>query len=171
MDEIEQLRAACRRRLESVSVPRPFDIHVFCQSVAAQRDRPIRLFSVPGMAHEEHSPYGLWLAYEDEDRVYVPEDTSAFHRTHIILHEIAHMLCEHNPDRVMDAAVIRRVVPDVGEAALRHMFSRHNYTSYEEREAETMATLIGHRIERGPLRTLGGPVTSDDRWDAIFGGP
>jgi hypothetical protein len=40
---------------------------------------------------------GAWLATPTCDYIFFPADVHPLHRTHILLHELAHMLCGHRP--------------------------------------------------------------------------
>lgn len=141
MRDLRELRDACEKLVATIEVPKPFDIRQFCDNVAAHRERPIKLFDVANMAGEE-APYGAWVAVDDEDRIYLEQNTSSLHRTQIVLHECAHILCGHAPNALRDEEFLRQVVPDVNMAAILHMFSRHGYTTEQEREAEMVASIL-----------------------------
>jgi len=153
MRDLRDLRDACERLVAGIEVPKPFDIRQFCQNVAEHRGRPISLYEVAGMAGEE-APYGAWVAVSDEDRIYLEQNTSPLHRTQIVLHECAHMLCGHAPNALKDEAFLREVVPDVDLAAIMHMFGRHGYTTEQEREAEMTASILLSRTGLNHAETV-----------------
>jgi hypothetical protein len=74
--------------------------------------------------------------------IYLEQNTSPLHRTQIVLHECAHILCGHAPNALKDEAFLRQVAPDVDLAAIAHMFGRHGYTTEQEREAEMVASIL-----------------------------
>jgi hypothetical protein len=130
--------AAIARELD---IPAPFDLAEFAARLARRRNRPIRLHpftSVPGM------PCGLWISTADADHVYYEQGTTPFHATLIALHEIAHILLgHHGPAAWQDLA--RHIAPGIHPSLARHILGRSAYTTPEEREAETLASLILER--------------------------
>jgi hypothetical protein len=124
--------------MQDLDVPSPFDLTEFAARLARQRNRPIELRPVsfaPG------APCGLWIGTADADYVFYEQGTTPFHRSFIALHELAHMLLGH---RGLSAwqGLVRRVAPDISPALVRLMLGRSGYSSPEEREAETLASLI-----------------------------
>jgi hypothetical protein len=68
-----------------------------------------------------------------------------------VLHELAHILCEHTgADGTID-----RLFPDLDPATVRKVLGRVGYTTAQEREAEMMASLIRGRSSPPPPTTLG----------------
>jgi hypothetical protein len=127
--------AAIVRELE---LPVPFDLGQFVAGLERKRNRPIRLrpFSFgPGFL------CGLWLGTAEADYIYHEAGATSFHATHIQLHEIAHMLLGHRHTAVWDQ-FIRLLAPDVDQALIQLILGRSAYDSTEEREAETLASLI-----------------------------
>jgi hypothetical protein len=139
----------CAAIVEKLDIPQPFDIAGFLGRLALQRDKKIYLHpfrSGPGM------PCGLWISTADADHVFHEEGTSDYHKTHIVLHEVAHMLLGHDGTGAWDS-MARLLAPDVDPALVRLVMGRTGYTSKEEREAETLASLILGRAAR-PVRKL-----------------
>jgi hypothetical protein len=127
--------AAIVRELE---LPVPFDLGQFVTVLERQRDRPIRLrpfSSGPGC------PCGLWIGTTAADYIYHEAGTTPFHATHIALHEIAHMLLDHRHKAAWDQFV-SLLAPDVDQALIQLILGRSAYSTAEEREAETLASLI-----------------------------
>lgn len=127
--------AAILRELE---LPVPFDLDQFVAGLERRRQRPIRLRPFrfgPG------GPCGLWIATAEADYVYHEAGTTPFHATHITLHEIAHMLLGHGSARTWDQFV-RVLAPDLDDALIQLILGRSAYSSAEERDAETLASLI-----------------------------
>ncbi len=94
-------------------------------------------------------PCGLWIGTADADYIYYEKGTTPFHITHIALHEIAHMLLGHcGPSAWQNLA--RQVAPDVHPALVQLILSRSAYRTPEERDEETLASLILKRATDWP---------------------
>jgi hypothetical protein len=132
--------------VRDLDIPSPFDLSEFASRLERQRNRPIRLrpFSfAPG------APCGLWIGTAEADYVYYEQGTTPFHRSFIALHELAHMLLGHCGLPAWHS-LARRVAPDVSPALVSLMLGRSGYSSPEEREAETLASLILDRATAWP---------------------
>lgn len=130
-----QLRQRCEARLRSLAIPVPFDLDQLIVEVAKSRPRPLSL--VPMSLRGQ--PYGLWLTDGERDSIWFERDTTPTHQRHIILHELCHLLCEHQP---RDSITLDGPFPDLDTERLRVVLERSGYTREEEREAEMMASLI-----------------------------
>jgi len=142
-----RLRRDCEAHLRDLQIPEPFDIDVLCSLLAKRRDRPMRFMSLPEPRVVD-TPSALWIAYEDEDVIFVENATSPFHREHLIAHELGHMLCNHVTPLKLEGDYAKRLVPDLDPALIKLMLGRTSYTTEQEREAETLATLILSRARR-----------------------
>jgi hypothetical protein len=131
-----RLRRRCLLRLRDLPLPAPFDVHILCDQIAARRGRPIRLVPMAGLT----GVCGLWIATDTTDLVCYERDTTRPHQDHIILHELSHLLCEHFPVGLPAA-----LLPDLDPAMVRTVLGRAGYSTAEEREAETLASLIRQR--------------------------
>ena len=124
--------------VEELDVPVPFDLAQFVADLERQRRRPIHLLpfsSVPG------TPCGLWIGTADANYVYHEAGTTPFHATHIAVHELAHMLLDHQHTAALEE-FISLLAPDLDQALIRLILGRSAYGTIEEREAETLASLI-----------------------------
>jgi hypothetical protein len=121
-----------------LDMPVPFDLGQFVAGLERERHRPIRLRSFSSGAGV---PSGLWIGTADADYVYHETGTSPFHATHIVLHELAHMLLGHRHTAAWDR-LISLLAPDVDQALVQLILGRSAYGTAEEREAETLASLI-----------------------------
>lgn len=74
------------------SLPQPWDIDTLCVRVAARRGRPLVLHpaDMPAL------PFGFWFDDGTADHVVFRTGASGYHRDHIILHELCHVLAGHN---------------------------------------------------------------------------
>jgi len=82
----------------------------------------------------------LWVATESADHVWYEPATSVFHRSHIIVHELSHLIWEHR--LTDDDEAIRLLFPDLDPAMVRGVLARASYSSEQEQEAETLADMI-----------------------------
>ena len=140
---LRSIRKQCESALEGVPVPNPFDINDFCRVISARRGRALHL--VPKQTRL--GPCGVWLSLPDVDYVFYEPETSQLHREHIILHELGHLLCEHQPTEVIDEEVITQLFPDLNPIVVRRVLGRATYTAVEEQEAEMVASLVRDRAD------------------------
>ncbi|KOG66842.1 hypothetical protein ADK76_01060 [Streptomyces griseoflavus] len=146
-----RLRRRCRRVIDGIPLPEPFSAQELCARLAADRDRPLRLMTLPtptglGM------PTGMWLATEEGDYVFYDGRTSPLHQEHIILHEIGHLVCDHRT-AVEDQRLFRHI--DVEDPhSIRRALGRTRYSDRQEQEAEMIASLILEGAGRVPAPTL-----------------
>lgn len=156
-------RRRVRRRhaalLRDLPAPAPFDARELCRQVAARRRRPIRLLPMTGL----DDVCGLWIATDTADLIFHESGTSPPHQDHIVLHELAHLLCDHRSARVTPAELARVLLPHLDPEVVRRVLGRSGYTTEEEREAETLASLIRQRDT--PATTFTGRLR-----DALEGG-
>lgn len=81
------------------------------------------------------------MSRPNEEVIFYQEETTRVHQDHIILHEIGHILANHQDD-----GDISEDLPDLGPDFPRDLttrgFRRTCYTEDYEREAELVATII-----------------------------
>jgi hypothetical protein len=145
-----ELRGRCRDMLRQLDIQPPLDVAELCRRVGTQRGRPINLVAhpipVPG-------PFGVWIATETADYILYQQQTSKPHQDHIILHELGHLLAGHHSDEQDDELLgdlypdvspnaLRAQYPDLSPDAVRRALRRSSYDTEQEREAETVATII-----------------------------
>jgi hypothetical protein len=75
--------------------------------------------------------------------------TSALHQEHIILHEVAHLLCEHQPV-ISHHEIGGLLCPDLERHVIERVLGRTCYATWAEQEAELIASLILTKAERHP---------------------
>jgi len=153
---------ALRERTEAVlrdlAPERTCTVEQFLERLATSRGRPIHI--VP-MVLPKPGPCGIWVATDEVDVVVHETDTSRPHQEHIILHELAHMICAHRDTGDVD---VTPLFPDLDPAYVRGMLMRSAYSSDQEQEAEIMATMLLDRLNRGAVeRTWPEPsgITAD----------
>jgi hypothetical protein len=149
-------------------MPVPFDAGALCAKVAQQRGRPIRLVAMDGLT----GVCGLWVATATTDLIFYERVTTPPHQEHIILHELSHVLCDHqraasSASSALSAlgAQVGHLMPNLDPEMVQRVLGRAGYTSEEEREAELLASLIRQRA-----RSHGGDTFTDRLHDALDDG-
>lgn len=88
---------------------------------------------------------GACVPFGDQDVIYHQPWATGLHRTQIVLHEIAHLVCGHvsHEAGLPKALVATGLLDQIEPEAFAHMFARHdNYGDDQEREAEVLASLM-----------------------------
>ncbi|WP_285505399.1 ImmA/IrrE family metallo-endopeptidase [Actinokineospora sp. NBRC 105648] len=130
----------CRALVAELALPRPFSVTALVRGLAERRGRPIDIGTLP--AGLTVNACGAWLQLDTRDVIFVEANTTPFHRDHIVLHEIGHMLCDHRGGPLDIAAELGRFLPDLSPALVRRLLARTSYSTDEEQEAELVASLI-----------------------------
>ncbi|MET8977042.1 ParH-like protein [Streptomyces sp. NPDC004539] len=156
----KRLWQRCRRLVDGLDLPRPFDTAEFIARLAEDRDRPIELVPVSA---RPHLPCGLLVTTDRADRILYPADTTPLHQQHIQLHEVAHLLCGHHETSGAATSAVAVLLPHLPPALVRRVLGRTVYTEPQEEEAELVASLILSRAaladpEQTRLRSLFGPA-------------
>jgi hypothetical protein len=157
-------RRRCRRIVDGLDLPTPFDAADFIGALARMRSRPIELMPVRATSD---IPCGVLITTDRADYIMYAADTTPLHQQHILLHEAAHVICGHYETAPASSAAARVLLPDLPPALVRRVLSRSVYTEPQEQEAELVASLIltraAHLARTGPtgpewprLRTLFG---------------
>lgn len=136
------LRRRCKARLQELAVPTALDLDTFIAEVVTRRPRPLSLLPMQLMG----KPYGVWFTDGETERIWYERDTTPMHQRHIILHELSHLLCGHQP---LDVTTFDGPFPDLDHGRIRVIMERSSYTRKEEREAETMASMLVERSATG----------------------
>ena len=142
--KLRAIRRQCEDVLRDVVLPDPFTVAGFCAAVSDRRGRALRLLP----KQTRVGPCGVWLALPDLDYIFYEDATSQLHREHIILHELGHVLCDHQPTEVIDDEVLGQLLPSLDPRMVRRVLGRTTYTAVEEQEAEMLAALVRERVER-----------------------
>lgn len=150
---LHQLRNRCQALVRDLEFPDPFSAEALCELIAEQRGRRLYLHPLPPLSGEG-APCGMWVATAAADHVYFEAATSPLHQEHIILHELAHMLCGHTMPGLDD-----RVDAEPDVSLVQTALARTRYTSTDEQEAEMVASVIleecARRVTPSPAREVG----------------
>jgi hypothetical protein len=130
------LRKRCRKLLRDLDVRPPLDVAVLCERIGEYRGKPIQLLPHP---IEMPGPFGAWIRTPDTDYIVYQQETSRSHQDHIVLHELGHILAEHASTETSAVPPLHPGIdPDLADQAML----RTAYADEQEREAETVATII-----------------------------
>lgn len=165
-----ELRRRCQDKIKTLHVPRPFELALLLAELERVRGRPVELMPA---ATRPDSPCGVWVSMPGADYIFYEQGTESLHRAHIICHEIGHMLFGHHGGPWSDD-IIRLLMPSLDPALVRSMLGRSAYTNAEEREAETLASLILERAALPPPPAPAHPMSPDaaavlSRVESAFG--
>jgi hypothetical protein len=143
------------------AIPHPWSIDELCDRLAAQRGRELVLHSLNMPA----LPLGLWHNDGERDHIIYRAGIVGYHRDHIILHEICHMLAQHNSTGTRaDAEHAESAEGSV--AGLVERAVRNPYTDAQEELAEMFAS----KVLKQALRSRQGSVSDfERRAAAVFG--
>ncbi|KPL30464.1 hypothetical protein OH797_01225 [Streptomyces anulatus] len=135
------LRQRCEAVLDELALPRSDSVHQLCRHVARRRGRPIHLHPLPAEGRVGGA-CGAWLATDTHDHVFFELGTTRPHQDHIILHEISHMLLDHQHPVTDETSPARAVLPDLDPQLIRRLLRRAAHTTRQEQDAEMLASLI-----------------------------
>ena len=167
-DELRDLRARCRERVDTLAAQLPLDrltgVEELCALLSARRGRLV----LPEAAALPPTIAGVWVANTRADYIFYAQDAPRPHQEHIILHELAHLLCGHESGPA-EAELLRVLLfPHLDQTLVRSALGRTRYDTCQEREAELLATLIEHRWRRlrrrrSQLRPVGLEKSDEER--------
>lgn len=150
---VGQIRRRCKQLINELALPASTDLRGMCDIVARRVERPVHMvpMSLGGVVS------GMTAATDDAYWVFFESKTSPWHQTHIVLHELSHLLLGHGQDPAVTEDAVRMWAPSVDAAtAMRRMgltmgFARHHgYDNPAERETEVLGTLLMERVVPAP---------------------
>ncbi|MER8182008.1 hypothetical protein [Kitasatospora sp. NPDC094015] len=167
-----EFRERCDALLDRIDVPRPFTVEKLVAKIAADRGRPLRLLPLPARSNAaEVGICGMWVAFGTVDHVYHSVVTSPIHQTHIVLHELSHILLGHRQSGEPDPSELQQLFPDLDPAMAARLLARgrSEATTEQERETELLASLIWHRFESAPVAQASAPAAAADTLHLMMG--
>jgi hypothetical protein len=147
-----RLRRRLRRELADLDIEEPTGMAEVCRRLGARRGKSIRLVPYP---LEVPGPFGLWLDTPSADYILYQAETTPLHQEHIVAHELGHVLARHRSDEP-DDEVWGELMPDVPPEVVRRALRRNSYDTDQEREAETVATMLLEAAAARGVDTLPG---------------
>jgi hypothetical protein len=143
----EDIHDTCERALRELTLPRPFSIERLRRQIASERQHLLIIREWDQRPPE--APLAVWVANTQVDVISYAPGLTPWHREHVILHEIAHILLAHHLG--VDADLARLAAPGIDPEAVEHIIGRAGVGVRQEQEAELLAALIMQKV-RGNRR-------------------
>jgi hypothetical protein len=163
-------REQCQDLIRELDILDPWDFGVFCERLQERRGRSLEV--LPILPVRTGFPNGLFLPSDTVDRIYTVEGMTPYHREHIALHEIGHLLLGHEECGldVMELAPI--FFPHLDPALVKMVLGRSEYSNPQEQQVEYFASLVMAQVdERRMPRTVEDPDIAEvlGRLEASWG--
>jgi hypothetical protein len=102
------------------------------------------------MALPAESPGGLLVTTAEADYIFYDADTPGMHQSHVIAHELGHLLWNHEAmSSELTAQQAHHALPDdLDPLLVQHMFGRGQYADAEEWAVEYFATQVLRRVSQ-----------------------
>lgn len=124
-----------------------FQLDHFTTHIAKQRNRPLHIVQIPLAS----TLFGVWIPAEIADYIFVNATLPLMHQTHIVLHEIAHMLLGHALRRINDVLPLE-LIAQLGDGEIRGRLrvapKGRQVSDNEEDESERFVYAIQRRLMR-----------------------
>ncbi|MFJ5938595.1 regulator component [Streptomyces sp. NPDC093071] len=163
-----RLRNWCEEQIDLLRLPHRFSTRELCKAIADRRGKPIILKPLNTLGAVD-APCGIRLETPSADLLFYEEGTSVHHQRHILTHELCHVYCDHPGSLEVDTRTAR--ILGVNPTLVMRMSGRTRYSTPEERQAETMASVVRRRIYRERESPSLRPEKGPDSWDALFAQP
>ncbi|MGC1378463.1 MAG: hypothetical protein WA821_19685 [Anaerolineales bacterium] len=125
-----------------------FSMESFLRYIGESRGR--KIVCIPWEREMPFDVFGAWVVDAEHPIVYIFYRASLhpIHQTHVVLHELAHYLCDHPTLRVTEE-LLNRIAAQQASLPFSDLPQlRSNSKAQMEAEAETLADLIQKRILR-----------------------
>ncbi|MEP6462958.1 MAG: hypothetical protein ABJC62_05955 [Frankiaceae bacterium] len=156
-----QLERSCQDKIARLDLPAPFRLRELAARLEEQRGRELWVLGSKVLPAEIT---GLWVGTVTRDYVFYRARLDGCRRDTTILHEFAHIICDHRSARVADEAWLAERFPWLGGLGeVEHMCMRTDYGTAEEHEAELIASLILVREDVGQRRPPAGLPSEEQR--------
>ncbi|MEU9497163.1 ImmA/IrrE family metallo-endopeptidase [Streptomyces sp. NPDC048196] len=139
------LREQCERRVDALGLPvgKKLSVDALCEHLSRLSGRPIQLMPFPLPLG---SPDGLWVSAAGAEYVIYEQRLAPVHQQQVVLHELGHLICDHEATPVLTPEASRLLLPSLDPDLIRRTLGREHSQSSAEVEAEYIGTLIGRRI-------------------------
>ncbi|WP_329620735.1 hypothetical protein OG357_09425 [Streptomyces sp. NBC_01255] len=157
------IRRKCGDLIQGLHLTVPFSVEDLCRQIAERRQRGIRLAP---LAFPASGPAGLLVSTAAVDYVFYEAHTTTTHQTHVVVHELGHLLWGHSSlgpgedDRHGQGSSL--IPDDIDPALIEHMLGRTQYSRPEEYAAEYFATRVLRLVSGPPLDTAAVPLGMGD---------
>jgi hypothetical protein len=158
-EHLKKLREAGAQRIAELDLPEQCDVPTLCRRLGELRERPITLVPMPMPATH---PCGMWVAAHEADLIFFDANTTSAHQEHIILHELAHIICCHRGSGLLDDESARSLFPNLDPDIVRDMLMRATYDDVQEQEAEIIAYLLSERLTTSLARAAADKPAEED---------
>ncbi|WP_160310884.1 hypothetical protein [Streptomyces sp. 150FB] len=157
------IRRICGDLIQDLDLTAPFSVDDLCEQVAERRRRRIRLAP---LAFPASGPVGLLVSTAAVDYVFYEVHTTTTHQTHIVVHELGHLVWGHSSsgpgeDSPHDSGS-SLFSEDIDPVLIGHMLGRTQYSRPEEYAAEYFATQVLRMVSGPPLDTAAVPADMGD---------
>ncbi|MEU1824125.1 hypothetical protein ABZ502_17065 [Streptomyces abikoensis] len=132
-----ELRRATRREMRLLGIKPPLNVETLCQAIGEKLGRPIELRPWP---LPKPGPLGVMAETDVAYVILYQAETTRLHQEHIILHEIGHILGDHQ-GITLDVSQ-NLAVAGLKDSAVRRILGRCSYDSGQECQAELFATIM-----------------------------
>ncbi|MET9857263.1 hypothetical protein ABZY57_30590 [Streptomyces sp. NPDC006450] len=114
---------------------------------------------------------GMWVSMGDADLVHYTPVASRPHQTHIILHELAHILLDHREPGVPQPEMLAQLFPDLDPAMVTRLLGRGRTkaTTRQEQEAELLASVMWRRFSVAPAAVATATADTADTLGKVLG--
>jgi len=142
----DAMRSRHEQRIKALNLParRRISVTRLCEMISRDRGRSILL--VP-MKLPMSNVDGIWLSTRiGVDCIAIESRLSPVHQLGVILHELGHLLCDHQEAQVIDLEATKLVWPSLRPEWVRRVLGRDHSDSTTERDAEYVASLLSAHI-------------------------
>lgn len=122
-------------------MPKSGDADELVANLSRHRGRPIQVVEA-----DLEGPSGMWVGLSTMDFILVERSIAPSRRLVTIAHEVAHILLGHGEDTRISDETLAALVPNLSPALVQRVLRRHHHEGEQEREAETMATVISSEM-------------------------
>jgi len=138
--ERRRIEKMCQARITDLDLPHPLVWTDLVHRIQAQRDRPLWVKPTDRLPLDVT---GVWVGCLERDYVYYRSDLVGIPKGMSVSHEFCHIICKHSSADVTGQEFLRRHFPELADSGtVEHVCFRSDFASPDEREAETMASLL-----------------------------
>ncbi|MDP9612919.1 hypothetical protein JOF35_005196 [Streptomyces demainii] len=143
--EASSIRKRCEMQVRALNLPKrgQLTIEGLTDCIAQRQGRSIQL--VP-LTLPTGSPDGLWMSTAGEDYIVYEARLAPMHQRAVVLHELGHLICDHEATPVMTSEALSLLLPSLNPALVRRTLGREHSHSEAEIEAEYVGSLLAQRI-------------------------